>query len=236
MGPLWAAPEEHAEALAPYMALPADLRRLVQRLDYQQTARNDFSYLGLQFFIARLHTDISLEVIKSNTADMYKAFLIAHNYETAVKSKKEKDSNCISLINSRINEMSMDAEFEDEERAEIEAISRKYQQKKMFKSNNGSAFQQHSNGGNCNGNSSNYNNGGNGNNRDGSYQQSGSGSGAPRKPNPPLGKTCHYCKKKNNFQSDCYKRKRDDAPLVKVQELDEDGHPKTVESIYNSKN
>ncbi len=29
MGPLWAAPEEHTQALAPYMALPADLRRMV---------------------------------------------------------------------------------------------------------------------------------------------------------------------------------------------------------------
>jgi hypothetical protein len=85
--------------------------------------------LGLQFFIAGLHTDISLEVIKSNTADMYEAFMIAHAYETAVKSRKEKENSF------KVNEMA--AEFEDEdERAIIEVIKRKYQQKRMFCSYN----------------------------------------------------------------------------------------------------
>jgi len=76
MGALWAAPEEHAEALEAFMALRVAPHRLVHRLDYEQTARNDILYLGLQFFIAGLHTNISLEVIKSNTTDLYEAFLI----------------------------------------------------------------------------------------------------------------------------------------------------------------
>jgi hypothetical protein len=49
-------------------------------------------------------------------------------------------------------------------------------------------------------NNGNGNNGSNGSNcrnsNNGSYQQSRSG--APRKPNPAIGKTCHYCKKKPN--------------------------------------
>ncbi len=92
---------EHEEALAGFMALPVATRRLVQRLNYKQTAGNDIQYLGLQFFIARLHTDISLEVINSNTMDLYRAFMIAHAQETAVKSKKERDS----LLYSKINKM-----------------------------------------------------------------------------------------------------------------------------------
>jgi hypothetical protein len=67
--------------------------------------------LGLQLFIVGLHTNISLEVIKSNTADIYEAFMISHAYETAVKSKKESD------ITVKINKM--DAEFEDKEQAKI---------------------------------------------------------------------------------------------------------------------
>jgi len=99
MGALWDAPEEHAEALTCIMALPVATRRLVQKLDYEQTARNNISYLGLQFFIARLHTNISLEVIKSNTTDLYDAFMIAHAYKTTVKNKKERDS----LLNSKMD-------------------------------------------------------------------------------------------------------------------------------------
>jgi hypothetical protein len=48
----------------------------------------------------------------------------------------------------------------------------------------------------------------------------------------------HYFKKKNHFQSDYYERECDNAPMVKVQELDEDGtgSAKTVECIFISKN
>jgi len=106
---------------------------------------------------------MSLEIIKSNLATLYKAFMIARTYKTAVKNKKEKGR--VSLVNSKINEM--DLKFEDKERAEIEAIKCKYQQKKMFRSNNGSAYQQRSNGGNGS-NSGNSNNSSNCNNRNGS--------------------------------------------------------------------
>jgi len=106
----------------------------------------------------------------------------------------------------------MDACFDEEENAEIEAIKRRHQQKMMFNSNNGSAYQHRANGGNSNGNSNNGNC--NSSNRNGGNQQSGSG--GQQKPNPAFGKTCHYCKKKNHFQTECYKRKRDNAPLVKV--------------------
>ncbi len=159
--------------------------------------------MGLQFFVAGLHDNISLEVIKNGTTDMYQAFLVAHAYETAVKDKKKNNGNG-AMIN-KISEM--DACFDEDENAEIEAIKPKHQQKRMFGSNNGSACQQRTNGGNGNNN-------GNSSNRNGGNQQSGSGGQC--KPNPAFGKTCHYCKKKNHFQTECFKRKRDNAPLVKV--------------------
>ncbi len=121
----------------------------------------------------------------------------------------------------------MDADLEEiNMNAEINAIRCKYEQKRMFTANNGSAYQQCSNG----------NNGGNGSNngnRNGGNQQSGSGT---RKPNPAFGKTCHYCKKKNHFQSDCYKSKWDNAPLVKVQEMEEQEGSRNIETIFSSKN
>jgi hypothetical protein len=52
------------------------------------------------------------------------------------------------------------------------------------------------------------------------------------KPNPAFGKTCHYCKKKNHFQSDCCKPKRDNALMVQVKEVIEE-HCK---SVFTSKN
>ncbi len=41
MGALWDGTEEHKETLAGFMALPVATYRLVQRLDYEQTASND---------------------------------------------------------------------------------------------------------------------------------------------------------------------------------------------------
>jgi len=228
-GELWAVPDDadDAELLAPFMALNRVVRQRVLERDYAQFAKNDISYLGLQFFVAGLHDDISLEVIKNGTTDMYQAFLVAHAFETAVKDKKKNNGNGAL---TKISEM--DACFDDEESAEIEAIKRKHQQKRMFNSGNGSAYQQRTNGGNGNNNGSSN---GNNSNRNGGNQQSGSG--GQRKPNPAFGKICHYCKKKNHFQTDCFKRKRDNAPLVKVQELDgqqEEG--KNVETVFRSKN
>jgi hypothetical protein len=240
-GNLWAVPDEadDAELLAPFMALNRAVRQRVLERDYAQFAKNDISYLGLQFFVAGLHDDISLEVIKNGTMDLYEAFLVARAYETAVMDKKKNNSNG-AIWTNKVNEM--DACFDDEENAEIEAIKRKHQQKRMFSANNGSAYQSRSNGNGYNGN--NGNNGSNGNNGNGNYanknnygnrtngnQQSGS-----RKPNPALGKTCHYCKKKNHFQSECYKRKRDNAPPVKVQEMEEQEGGDNVETIFKSKN
>jgi len=160
--------------------------------------------LGLQFFIAGLRQDVSMEVVKSGTTDMYQAFLTAHAYETALRDKQGKNGPPEPI---KINEMEADVEQQDMN-AEIDAIRRKYQ-KKMFSYNNGSAYQQRSIGGNGSYNS----NSGNSNNRNGSNQQSRSG--GQRKPNPAFGKTCHYCKKKNHFQTECYKRKRDNALLSK---------------------
>jgi len=129
-GELWAVPDDadDAELLAPYMALNRAVRQRVLERDYAQFAKNDISFLGLQFFVAGLHDDISLEVIKSGTTDMYEAFLVAHAYETAVKDKKKNNGNG-AMVN-KISEM--DACFDEEENAEIEAIKRKHQQKRMF--------------------------------------------------------------------------------------------------------
>jgi len=222
---LWAVPDDadDTELLAPYMALNRAVRQRVLERDYAQFAKNDISFLGLQFFVAGLHDDISLEVIKSGTTDMYKAFLVAHAYETAVKDKKKNNGN--GAIMNKISRM--DACFDEDENAKIEAIKRKHQQKRMFSSNNGSAYQQRTNGGNGNGN-------GNSSNRNGGNLQSGSG--GQRKPNPAFGKICHYCKKKNHFQNDCYKRKRDNAPPVKVQELDGQEEDNNVKTVFWSKN
>ena len=154
---------------------------------------------------------------------MYQAFLVAHAYETAVKDKKKNNGNGAL---TKVSEM--DACFDEDEDAEIEAIKRKHQQKRMFNSNNSLAYQLHTNGGNGNGN-------GNSSNHNGGNQQSGSG--GQRKPNPAFGKICHYCKKKNHFQTDCFKRKRDNAPPVKVQELDrQEEEDKNVETVFRSKN
>jgi len=227
MGPLWTIQEEHAKVLEANASMPVATKRLIQQLNYEQTQKNDVSYLGLQFFIAGLRQDISMEVVKSGTTDMNQAFLTAHAYETALRDKQGKNGPPEQIKNKEMN-----ANFEeDRERAQIEAIKRKNQQKRMFTSNNGSAYQQRS----SRGNGSSYSNCKN-SNRNGVNQQSGSGLGATRKPNPAFGKTCHYCKKKNHFQSECYKRKRDDAPLVKVQEMEEQEGGMIIETLLNTKN
>ena len=64
---------------------------------------------------------------------MNEACNVAHKFETAVQNKEK-------VAAAKINEL--DAIIEDpEERAEIEALRRNYQQRKMFNTNNGSAFQ-----------------------------------------------------------------------------------------------
>jgi len=153
--------------------------------DYTQFAKNDISFLGLQFFVAGLHDNISLEVIKSGTTDMYEAFLVAHAYETAVKDKKKNNGNGAQPINN----------------VPMEAMATVMATATAMVGN----------------------------------QQSGSG--GQRKPNPAFCKICHYCKKKNHFQNDCYKRKRDNAPPVKVQELNgQEDEGNNVETVFRSKN
>ncbi len=76
-GPVIVVPEDRQEALAEYMALPLAIRQEVHKLEYEQFNTNNVSYLGLQFFIAGLHPDIQLDVIKSGTSDLDEAFKIA---------------------------------------------------------------------------------------------------------------------------------------------------------------
>jgi uncharacterized membrane protein YgcG len=231
MGPIPDTPEEFEEADAGWDALPlAVQRRVQQRICRQNTALN-IRYMGVQFFAAGLHAELQLEVIRTGTIDMNEAFDAAHKYETAVQNKDK-------AARATINELDAIIEDPDEhERAEIEALKRNFQQRRMFNANNGSAYQnRNSNGGSNSGNGNNYSSG------NGSNYSSGNGgssnstlSGAqPRRNNPAFGKTCHYCKKKNHFQIDCHKRKRENGEMVKVKEL-EDKDPQ-LESVFKSKN
>jgi len=169
--------------------------------------------------VAGLHPEIQLEVIKDGTIDLGEAFKVAHKFETAMLNKDKAGP-------SKINEL--DTIEDPEEKAEIEAIRRQHQQKRMFQANNGSAYQNRTTNGASY--SNNSNNGSNVNNGGGTSSNNGQ-----RKPNPAFGKTCHYCKKKNHFQSDCYKRKRDNAPPVTtVKEVRINDEP--IESVFVSKN
>ncbi len=78
------------------MALPLAVCQEVQELEYKQFNTNDVSYLGLQFFIAGLHPDIQLDVIKSGTSDLNKAFKIAHACKTAMQNKKIHSANNVA--------------------------------------------------------------------------------------------------------------------------------------------
>ena len=55
MGALWEAQEEQEEAMAGSKALSVAVHRLVQKLDYEQTARKDISYLGLHCRTSHQH-------------------------------------------------------------------------------------------------------------------------------------------------------------------------------------
>jgi uncharacterized membrane protein YgcG len=172
-------------------------------------------YMGAQLFISGLRTDLRLEVVKKDPQNFKEAYLAARETE---RNLATKDKETI-----KVNELD---DIEDpEDRAEIEALRRQQQQRKMFKAGSGSAYQSRS-----------YQPSGN---NSGGYSSgsAGASSGAiPKRTNPAFGKTCHYCKKKNHFQTDCHKRKRDNAPLVKVQELEGEDGP--IETVYfkNSKN
>jgi hypothetical protein len=136
-GPCIVVPVDRREALAEYMALPLAVRQEVHELEYEQFNNNDVSYLGLQFFIAGLHPDIQLDVIKSGTADLYEAFKIAHACETAMQNKKIHSANDVA----KVNELELDAVADPEEREAVEAVRRQFAQKRMCSANNGSAYQ-----------------------------------------------------------------------------------------------
>lgn len=142
-------PEDHREALVQYMALPLEVRQEVHELEYEQFNTNNMSYLGLQFFLTGLHPNIQLEVIKSGTSDLYKAFKTAQACKKALKNKKIHAAN-----SAKVNELELDAVNNPEEREAVKAVRRQFAQKRMFSSNNGSAYQPRA-GGSSNGNFSN---------------------------------------------------------------------------------
>ena len=176
----------------------------------------------MQFFAAGLHPDLQMEVIKSKTASLNEAFKVAQAIETAAANKMNQHAGT-----ARINEL--DAIEDPEERAEIEALRRDFRARKLFGANNGSAYQnKNSSGSSYSGNGNNYSSGNNG-------SSNSTLSGAqPKRNNPAFCKTCHYCKKKNHFQSDCHKRKRENGALVKVRELENKEDDPALESIFTS--
>ncbi len=127
---------------------------------------------------------------------------------------------------AKVNKLELDAVADPEEREEVEAVQHQFAQKQMFSANNGSAYQPRSGGSNNGGSGATYQGNGNAN-------RSAQSQARQRKPNPAFGKICHYCKKKNHFQSDCLKRKRDNAPMVQVKEIGEDNN---CETLYVTKN
>jgi uncharacterized membrane protein YgcG len=175
-------------------------------------------FLGAQIFIAGLLEDIRNEVDRADPASLKDAYKAARSYE--VKHTKPKET-------SKISELEL--EENDEDRAEIEALRQQQQQKKLFRNNGGSAYQ-------------NRNFGTAGGSTGGSYasgptSSGGSGGARPKTFNPAKGKSCHYCKKLNHYQKDCRKRKQDNAPMVKVQELERnDAEGEKLEEVWYSKN
>ena len=168
--------------------------------------------------MAGLHPNIQLEVIKSKTANLLAAFEVA---ETAIQNKER-------ISPTMVNEL--DAIEDLEEKAKIEAIRRNFCEKRMFNANNGSAYQNRtSNEG------SNYNNGNNYSSGNGGASNSTLSGAQPKSNNPAFGKTCHYCKKKNHFQANCHKRKRENCAMVKVKEI-EDKDPALKSIFKTSKN
>jgi hypothetical protein len=223
MGPFPEVDEDDEELEAAWLALtPAQQQRAHER-SYKQFAANDISYLGLQFFVAGLHSDLQLEVIKSKTSDMYQAFMTAQAYETAAANKENKHAGT-----AKISEL--DANDDPEERAAVEALRRDFRNKKLFGANNQSAYQNRgSSGGPNSGNGNNYSSG------NGGGSNSTLSGAQPRRNNPAFGKTCHYCKKKNHFQIDCHKRKRENGDMVKIKEIvEEEKNLGNLESIFKT--
>ena len=227
MGPVPEVEDEDDVVEAAWLALTPVQQQRVHERSYKQFAANDISYLALQFFVAGLHADLQLEVIKSKTANLYEAFKIAQAYETAAANRVDK----LHAGTAKINEL--DAIEDPEERAEIEAVRRNFRERKMFGANNGSAYQNRTSS-----NGSNHSNGNNYNSGSGGSSNPTLSGAQPKRNNPAFGKTCHYCKKKNHFQVDCHKRKRENGAMVKVREIEEEERNPKLEAIFisNSKN
>ena len=180
MGNVPEVPEDEEEDNTAWLAIPQAQQRAAHEWSYKQIAANDISYLCLQFFVAGLHPNIQLEVIKSKTADLYAAFEMADKYETAIQNKER-------VSPTMVNEL--DATEDPEERAKIKAIRQNFREKRMFGANNGSAYQSRTSNGWSNGN--NYSSG------NGGASNSTLSGAQPKRNNLAFGKTCHYCIRKN---------------------------------------
>ncbi len=99
------------------MALPLAVQQEVHELEYEQFITNNVSYLGLQFFVAGLHPDIQLKVIKSRTSNWYKAFKTAHACKTALQNKKILAAN-----SAKVNELELEAVNDPEELEAVKAL------------------------------------------------------------------------------------------------------------------
>ncbi len=156
--------------------------------------------------------------------DLYEAFERAHASKTALQNKKIHAANSV-----KVNELELDSVNDPEEWEAVEALQQQFAQKQMFSANNGSAYQPRSGGSSiCNSsNGATYQGNSNRNGNPSAQPQSGQ-----RKPNLVFGKICHYCKKKNHFQSDCFKHKRDNSPMVQVKEISEEN----CKFVFTSKN
>ena len=176
---------------AAWIALPEAVKTAVIKFTAADQQKRAVKYMGAQIFVSGLQKDVRLEVAKSNPADIKMAHKAAREYERIHVAEKASD---------KISELDAN-ELDLEEAADLEAIRKQHQQKRMFRANSGSAYQGRT-----------YPQPGVTTN---APSNNGQGNGGQRRNNPALGKTCHYCKKKNHFQLDCHKRKRDNAPMVK---------------------
>lgn len=218
-------PTAQEQPNAAWIAVPDAVKTAVAKhiaIDQQTRA---VKYMGAQIFVSGLQKDVRLKVAEANPADIKQAHKAAREYERIHAAEKANET--------KLSEM--EAEQEDpEEAAELEAIRNQHKQKRMFKANNGSAYQTRSyaNYGSNGANGSTWTQGGQGNANN--SKGNGQSNEGPRKSNPAAGKTCHYCKKKNHFQQDCHKRKRDNAPLVKPvhENTTEENRPHPNEEMF----
>ena len=97
MGPVPEVDKEDEELKAAWLALTPQQQQRAHERSYKRFAANNISYLALQFFVARLHADLQLEVIKSKTADLYEAYKVAQAYEMAAVNKENKHAGTVKI-------------------------------------------------------------------------------------------------------------------------------------------